>query len=155
MAAVVAALENLGFSVVDADELPEHKGKKREDLRIGDGDWVALAEVKGMAGAARSNALIQVTNAAAHFASTQGHRPSALWYVVNAYLNDDPAQRPTVLAGRDDDIAMFGDAHHGLVIDTRELFALRQAVMLGTLSPAQARAQLKESTGLFQHSLSV
>lgn len=150
VAAVAETFESLGFSVVDADELPEHKGKKREDLRVSDGAWVAVTEVKGMTGAARSNALMQVTNAAAQFATTQGRRPDALWYVVNAYRDDDPAQRPVVLSGRDEDVAMFGDMHHGLVIDTRELFALRQAVTLGTLSPEQARDQLQRTTGLFR-----
>ncbi|MEN0083166.1 MAG: hypothetical protein AAGC66_00225 [Leifsonia sp.] len=48
--AVHGAFEALGFSVLDADALPQHKGKKREDLRVSDKDWVSLVEVKGYSG---------------------------------------------------------------------------------------------------------
>lgn len=145
--AVQEAFESLGFEVVQADELPQHQGKKREDLRVSDGAWVALVEVKGYKGAAKSNDLLQLTSAGTTFAAAQGREPEALWYVPNVYRESDPAQRPIALAGRDEDVAAFGENHHPCVIDARELFALRQRTALGQLTQDVARDVLKRTTG--------
>ncbi|SDL21913.1 hypothetical protein [Microbacterium azadirachtae] len=149
VAAVKTALEGFGFAVVDADALPQHKGKKREDLRVSDGDWVALVEVKGYAGAAKSNDLQQLAAAAAAYAATGGRVPDALWYIVNGFRNENPAQRPRALDNRDDDLAGFAENHGGGLIDTRDLFILRQSVALGDMSHEDARAVLKATTGRF------
>lgn len=145
-AAVADALRILGFTVVDADALPERTGKKREDLQVRDGDWVALVEVKGYRGAAKSNDLQQVAAAGTQYALSTGSASNALWYVPNAFREVDPAQRETALANRDEDLAAFGEHHHGCLIDTRDLFTLRQRVALGELEPDVARESLKKAT---------
>lgn len=149
VASVKAALELLGFTVISSDELPEHKGKKREDLRVSDGDWTALVEVKGYGGAAKSNDLLQFPGAIATYAAAAGRSPDALWYVVNVYREDDPAQREDPLSGRKEDLVSFGE-QHGCVIDTRELFALRQRVAATSTSAREARDQLKRSIGRYR-----
>ena len=149
VAAVRTAFEFLGFAVLDADALPEHKGAKREDLRVNDGDWTALVEVKGYGGAAKSNDLGQVTRAAVIYAMSEQKEPDALWYVPNADRSTAPSSRGVALAGREDDLAAFADNHHGLLIDTRDLFALRQRVANGTTSPEEARQELKSATGRY------
>lgn len=146
VAAVADALRMLGFSVVDADALPERTGKKREDLQVRDGNWVALVEVKGYRGAAKSNDLQQVTAAGTQYGLSTGSASNALWYVPNAFREVDPAQRETALANRDEDLAAFGEHHHGCLIDTRDLFTLRQRVALGELEPDVARESLKKAT---------
>lgn len=149
VAAVKTTLEVFEFSIQEPDEFPAHKGKKREDLRVVDGEWTCLVEVKGHVGAAKSNDLSQVTRASVVFAMSELRAPDALWYVPNGYRLTDPAQRPVALAGREDDISAFANDHDGCVIDTRELFALRQAVVGGFLSPVEARGLLKEGRGRF------
>lgn len=146
VAAVADALRTLGFTVVDADALPKRAGKKREDLQVRDGDWVALVEVKGFRGAAKSNDLQQVTAAGMQYVSASGSVPDALWYVTNSFREVDPAQRETALASRDEDLAAFSEHHHGCLIDTRDLFTLRQRVALGDLEPDLARESLKKAT---------
>jgi hypothetical protein len=149
VAAVTAALETLGFEVIDSDALPQHKAAKREDLRIKDGAWVALAEVKGYSGAAKSRDLMQIASARATYALEEQEFPEALWYIVNTYRGEDPGTRDEVLPGREDDIATFADDLAGLVIDSRALFALRQAVTTGTLTAEDARASLRTATGRY------
>jgi hypothetical protein len=99
--AVQDAFELIGFNVIDSDALPENKGKKREDLRVEHDGWTALVEVKGYTGAAKSNDLQQLNGAAVAYAASTGSQADALWYVVNAYRDSDPAQRETPLGSRD------------------------------------------------------
>lgn len=140
-------LQELGFEVVLADELPHHRGKKREDLRVSDGDWVALAEVKGYARAAKSNDLQQLTAASAAYAAHEHRLPDALWYIPNTYRETDPAQREPSLAGREEDVLGFADNHDGCILETPQLFEIRQRVALSKLSASDARALLKHSLG--------
>ncbi|WP_447647954.1 hypothetical protein [Microbacterium forte] len=147
--AVKEAFEYLGFFVLDADELPQHKAAKREDLRVSDGEWTALVEVKGYAGAAKSNDLSQVSRAAMAYAMNEQREPDALWYVPNIERETAPASRNTALVGRDDDLASFAENYHGALIDTRDLFAVRQRVVNGTTSPEEARQELKSATGRY------
>lgn len=147
--AVKEAFELMGFAVQDADELPQHKSAKREDLRVSDGEWTALVEVKGYAGAAKSNDLSQVTRAAVFYAISEGKAPDALWYVPNPERETAPASRNVALVGREDDLAAFADDHHGCLIDTRDLFVLRQRVVDGTTSAEDARQELKTATGRY------
>ncbi|GAA4153793.1 hypothetical protein GCM10022286_00620 [Gryllotalpicola daejeonensis] len=149
VAAVKGALEYLGFTVIDSDALPENKDKKQEDLRVIDDGWVALAEVKGYTGSAKSNDLHQVTRAATTFALIEQRTPDALWYIPNTQREIDPSQRETALAGRDDDLASFAKEHDGCLIDTRDLFALRQRVATGECTAEEARALLKDTRGRF------
>lgn len=145
--AVRESLEALGFTVIDADSLPQHKGKKCEDLRVSDADWVALVEVKGYTRAARSNDLMQVGGAATAYAAETGATPDATWYIPNGYRGDNPGQRPDALEGREDDVHAFAENLDGCIIDTRDLFKLRQLVGVGSLQASQARILLKEARG--------
>lgn len=149
VSAVKEALETLGFAVLDSDELPQHKGAKREDLRVTDGEWTALAEVKGYTGAAKSNDLTQVTRAAVAYAMTEQREPDALWYIPNPERTTDPAQRALALVAREDDLTAFGRNHQGCLIDTRDLFALRQRVATGIITAHNARRELKRASGRY------
>lgn len=147
--AVQDALELIGFNVIDSDSLPENKGKKREDLRAQHDGWTTLVEVKGYTGAAKSNDLQQLNGAAAAYAAATGSQADALWYVVNAYRKSDPAQRETPLGSREDDLATFAEYSSGSLIDTRELFALRQLVSTDQMSKDDARALLMSAGSRF------
>ncbi|VXB04275.1 hypothetical protein PLANTIT3_110016 [Plantibacter sp. T3] len=147
---VLGVLVDLGFEVVDADQLPQHKGKKREDLRISDGDWTAVAEVKGYTGAAKSNDLMQVQQAMMTYTATEGKLPDAGWYIINAHREMDPSQRPEPLSQRPDDVALFANNSEGSVLDVRELFRLGRAVTSAQLSADSARAMLRQNRGYFR-----
>ena len=147
--AVHDALELIGFDVIDSDALPQNKGKKREDLRVKHEGWTALVEVKGYAGAAKSNDLQQLNGAAVAYAASTGSQADALWYVVNAYRDADPAQRETALGSREDDLATFAEYSSGSLIDTRELFVLRQLVATNQMSKEAARAALMSAGARF------
>lgn len=147
--AVQNALELIGFDVIDSDALPQNKGKKREDLRVEHEGWTALVEVKGYAGAAKSNDLQQLNGAAVAYAASTGSQADALWYVVNAYREADPAQRETPLGSREEDLDTFAEYSSGSLIDTRELFALRQLVATGQMSKEDARAALMSAGARF------
>ena len=143
-------LEELGFTVVDSDSLPEHKGLKREDLRVMHAGWTALVEVKGYTKTAKSRDLLQTGSVVASYAATEGRPPNALWYVPNTERLTAPGQRVQVLRGRDEDVETFRESFNGCVVDTRELFALRQQVALGSMQKDQARQALKDAAGRFQ-----
>ncbi|MEV7621123.1 hypothetical protein AB0N59_13405 [Microbacterium sp. NPDC089321] len=147
--AVRDALELIGFDVIDSDALPQNKGKKREDLRVKHEGWTALVEVKGYAGATKSNDLQQLNGAAVAYAASTGSQADALWYVVNAYRETDPAQRETALGSREDDLATFAEYSSGSLIDTRDLFALRQLVATDQMSKEAARAALMSAGARF------
>ena len=149
VASVKEVFEGFGFEVVDSDALPQNKSKKREDLRVSDGDWIALVEVKGYGGGAKSNDLQQVTGASTAFAASEGRAPDSLWYVVNAFREDDPGQRSVALVSRDDDLTSFAENHNGCLIDTRELFRMRQLVSAGQLSTDEARGELKAASARY------
>jgi hypothetical protein len=149
VAEVAGAFRSLGFTIIDADDLPQHKGMKREDLRIIDSKWVALAEVKGYSGAAKSNDLLQVSGAVRPFMLAEKRAPDAVWYIVNAYRWVDPSQRPVALTERNADVSTFGEMHDGTVIDTRDLFRLCRSVEMGDLSQQQARDKLKNASPRF------
>jgi len=145
--AVNVALQELGFRVVSADVLPEHKGSKREDLRVFDGDWVSLVEVKGYSAAAKSNDLFQAANAVPPYVLREQRMPDAIWYVVNAYRASDPSQRPAALGAREEDLATFGEVNKGCLMDTRDLFRIHQRVTLELLSKDEARHLLRSARG--------
>jgi hypothetical protein len=147
--AVNESLQLFGFHVIDSDSLPQHKGRKREDLRVSDGGWTTLVEVKGYGGAAKSNDLQQLTAASTAFAAAEQKIPDALWYVVNIHRFIDPEQREIALPAREQDLAAFAENHSGALIDTRELFTLRQLVAAQEISPTEARSRLKSSASRF------
>lgn len=147
---VVAALEELGFTVQDADDLPENASEKQEDLRITDGQWTCLAEVKGYEKrGAKSNDLLQVGKAVEAYILREGKRPDARWYVVNQMFCRPPGERPKALAGSTS-LGTFAE-QGGLVVDTRDLFRIREAVRRGEVAAGTARDLLREPTGVFEY----
>jgi hypothetical protein len=113
---------------------------------LSDADCTALVKVKGYSGAAKSNDLDQIKRVASSFAREEGRDPNALWYVPNLRRDIDPGQRSLALEGREDDLTSFADLFQGCLIDTRDLFALRQQAALERLSAVDAREQLKRAS---------
>lgn len=148
--AVQALLNDLGFAVQDMD-LVHPEGDRREDLRIGDeGDYEAIAEVRGYGRGAQSNDLLRLGRFAGLYQQETGKRPSAQWYIVNEFLKDDPGTRPSrPLASKPDDVREFGE-NPGIVISTVALYRLWQRVAVGSMSKEEARQQLKECRGYFE-----
>lgn len=147
---VAAALRELGFEVTDADSLEQHRAAKQEDLRVADGGWVCLAEVKGYARrGAKAGDLLQLGKAVEQFVLRERQLPDARWYVVNAPFDTPPGLRPRPLAGSPD-LEVFAEAG-GLIIDTRDLFRLREAVRGGDLDAEGARRRLREATGVLEY----
>lgn len=142
---VAIALRDLGFVVEDADEEHAKKGDLLEDLRVLDGEdpeWVALVEVRGYAGGAKLSDLQRIARFVARFAAANGKLPSAAWYVVNQLLGADPGKRPAPLSSNPDEVETFTE-DGGLVVDTADLFVLRERVRRSEIPAADARAQLK------------
>ncbi|MEO9322089.1 hypothetical protein ABFT23_01280 [Nocardioides sp. C4-1] len=143
---VRAALADLGFGVTDADEEHAKKGDLLEDLRVADPDdpgWLALAEVRGYGGGAKVSDLMRIDRFVLRYALAEGKPPSARWYVVNQLLNSDPGTRQAPLTSNPEEVAAFAESG-GMVLDTRDLFRLREAVLRGDVDPGDARARLKQ-----------
>ena len=148
--AVVVALEQLGFDVIQSDEvLPA--GQKREDLLVQDGTWVSVTEVKGYEkGNAKQNDLLPLGSAVESYVLRTRQTPSARWYIVNQSYRTPPDARPRPLAGAGDTVEKFS-MQQGLVIDTRDLFFLSRAVSTGQISAIDARQLLREARGVFDY----
>jgi hypothetical protein len=147
-AAVLAALTEFGFLVVDADAEAD-EGDHLEDLRVTDPDapgWIALVEVKGYSKGAKTEALTQFLRFQKRHQQRTGRVADAEWYVVNQFRGRDPATRQLVLNGKDADVEAFGSGG-GLVLDTVELFRLRSDVRGGKRTAAEARNALRTATG--------
>lgn len=152
--AVGNSLHALGFTVTKMDEiLPA--GDKREDLRIMQPDvqnWECIAEVRGYGRGAQLNDLLRIQGrfAPRYAAEKGGQLPSRRWYIVNAFLNRDPAMRDLPLQSNPAEVAQFAD-DDGLILDTRDLLRLHLAVMAGVVTPEDARRQLSTATGRFTY----
>lgn len=153
VSAVTAALERIGFTVVDSDAIAEaNNTAKREDLRISlpaEPSWIALAEVKGYSkGGAKSGDLRQLAKAVGFFTSKTDRAPDAQWYIVNAQFAKSPDERPIPLAANAEDVDDFaGDA--GAVIDTRQIFLLLKSVVSGAMTEAMAQQSLTKARGIY------
>ncbi len=154
-AAVLDAFTQLGFVVQDLDEERDRAGLARvEDLNLTCPDQPQvriLAEVKGYAGGAKGGDLIQIGHHAVRYTQHQGVPPDLSWYVINQFINKDPDLRPPPLASAAEDVAAFADGG-GLIIDTRELFQLAEAVSGGRVAAKAARASLLAQCGTFSGS---
>ncbi|SCL41045.1 hypothetical protein [Micromonospora aurantiaca (nom. illeg.)] len=150
VAEVKATLEQIGFEVTDSDRLPANASEKLEDLRASVDHWVALVEVKGYGGrrTAKTSDLLQIGRAATRYAVTEHRAPDAQWYVVNQQAGSNPALRPRPLVSNRADVETF-QRDGGLVIDTVDLFRLREAVRRGSVAPEAALELLRKSTGVF------
>ena len=149
VAKVAEVLEGFGFAVTNADDLPEHQAAKKEDLRIQEGEWVAVIEVKGYSRGAKAEGIAQVERAARSYLRNNGHDPDALWYVVNAHRSDNPGTRPLPLQSDPGAVEGFATESNGLVIDTRDLFRLWRRVADGQMDKDEARALLRGAHGRF------
>ncbi len=153
--AVVLAFTDLGFDVQDLDEERDRSGLARvEDLNLTCPDQPEvriLAEVKGYAKGAKAGDLIQIGHHAVRYTQRQGVPPDRSWYVINQFIDRDPDLRPAPLAGAVEDVAAFADGG-GLIIDTRELFQLAEAVSGGRVAAEAARAALLAQRGVFSGS---
>jgi hypothetical protein len=152
VAEVQKALEDIGFEVQDVDAEQAPKGILLEDLRVeepDDTDWISLAEVRGYGTGAKASDLQRIGRFVEHYIRTEQRAPSARWYIVNHNLDSDPAARPPVLAGSKEDVAIFAEAG-GLVIDTRVLFVIRDAVRSGAVEPEVARQWLCKARGIMK-----
>ena len=149
---VHAALSDLGFNVVDSDELRTAEGSElREDLEVhDDSGWVAIAEVRGYSRGAKTSDFQRLARAARGFEKRNGCEPNRRWYVVNHNLTKAPVERRAVLAGSESDIEEF-KIDQGCVIDTRDLFRLREIVNLGKLGRGEAQQSLRDALGVFTH----
>jgi hypothetical protein len=147
--AVADALSELGFQVDNVDKALAPGQARKEDLRVKDGEWIALCEVKGYTKGAKLGDISKLQNYATLFAVETGSPPSGIWYAVNAYRDSDPTGRPALLPGADEYIEVFAEVG-GLAIDTRDLFLLLKAIETGALDRQSARAGLKASVGRYQ-----
>ncbi|WP_440714213.1 hypothetical protein [Gordonia sp. FQ] len=147
---VATAFERLGFSVTNMDDAGTRE--KREDLRVEEGDWLALVEVKGYAKGASPRDLHQLHRFAGLFVQeTKGERQQdSLWYVCNQFRERDPRHRREILRGQDDDVNGFADSR-GLVIDTRALYRLIRDVDAGKRQADEARQLLFAGVGRFSY----
>lgn len=146
--AVAQALAELGFEVEDMDKVhPEND--RREDLRVRDPrdpEWVALVEVRGYKGGAQLNDLLRIQRFQNRYTSEmKGVAATRLWYVVNQFIERDPAKRPQVLNGNADELQTFSDAG-GLAFDTRDLFSAWRDVRSGAC-PARTILETMKGTG--------
>ncbi len=147
---VQACLEELGFIVVNVDREITSEGDRLEDLRVKDpdnSDWIALAEVRGYRRGAQLNDLLRIGRFVARYVGETGKMPTASWYIVNHTLAQDPATRPSPLAGNPNEVDTFADGG-GLIVDSRFLFRIRMDVRSGRVQPRQARDRLIASTGV-------
>ncbi|MFP3880935.1 MAG: hypothetical protein ACLFRT_12730 [Actinomycetota bacterium] len=152
VAVVAETFEKLSFEVINMDGVyPE--GSRREDLQVrnpDDPDFVALVEVRGYKGGAQANDLMRLMKFSGMYTEDETQPPSALWYVVNHFLEAPPDQRPKALEANDDEVASFANHWKGLVIDTCDLFRLLDRHQSGSLTADEARNQLMLSTGKFE-----
>ncbi len=147
--AVIRALRELGFGVVDAD-VDASPGDNLEDLQITDADepgWLVLAEVKGYTKGASTTAIQQLARFTTRYVLRTGQAPSGEWYIANQFRNHEPPTRQRILNGKDEDVRAFGE-NGGLVLDTQVLFQTLDLVRAGAVTADEARSHLRSSLGI-------
>lgn len=148
--AVVGALQELGFRVVEMD-LQQREGDKLEDLqiRVDAEEWIAISEVRGYKKGAKLSDLGRLQGRfKGRFIKENGREPNAMWHFVNHFIDEDPDAREAALRSNPDDVEVFAE-DGGLIIETPELFKLLQAVRTGALTAEDARASLRGVSGRY------
>jgi hypothetical protein len=148
--AVTECLVDLGFSATNMDDVYP-AGDRREDLQVTAREvpeWVALVEVRSYRRGAQSDDLQRIGRFSKRYLRDNGREADALWYVVNQFNEDNPAQRPPVLASKEPELAEFAN-DDGVAIDTTHLFRLWMAVKSGRLTAEEARSRLMQAGGRF------
>jgi hypothetical protein len=155
---VQQCLEALGFDAVHQDPLNE-EGDKLEDLRVTakeEPGWIALAEVKGNKGGTKLN---DFQKAAIRFVKRyiqdNGEPPAAMWFIANPSIGRSPEEREAPLRSNPDDVKIHAEENNALVIDTADLLEAWMAVQSGTVSAADIRRSLMESTGYWTFTLDI
>lgn len=143
--AVQHALTEFGFTVVDLDEQLSPGEPRMGDLSVSDGDWTAIAEIKGYTKGAKSNDLLTVGRHRRVY-EKKNRDVQRMWYIANSFRLDDPSSRPQILDGADEHTEDFA-RDDGLAIDTRDLFDLLKQIESGQLEATSAREALKSQTG--------
>ena len=85
------------------------------------------------------------------FVEREGHRPSAVWYIVNQFAGRDPSVREPVLSSQPAELEEWARGSGGLEINAAELCQLVVAVEAGHLSPVEGRQRLAASCLLQLH----
>jgi hypothetical protein len=143
-------LSDLGFSVTNMDKVYP-KGDRREDLQVTSDvpDWIALVEVRGYRGRGASvRDLMRIQRFHMRYVQDSGRVPSALWYVTNQFVGNDPETRPPILATNRPELVEFAKGG-GLATDTADLFRLWMAVREQRLTAEEARSRLMQTRGRF------
>lgn len=150
--AVAHALADLGFTTTDEDAERDGGGMARaHDLNVVNPDRpaeVIIVEVKGTA----RGALMQAQQHILRYTARHRQQPDRCWLIINHLHNRPPDERPLLLQGANDDIAVFAQAG-GVLIDTKDLFHLVKRVTGGTLTSEKARAILTTRVGRLDASL--
>ncbi|WP_205873460.1 hypothetical protein [Mycobacterium camsae] len=146
--AVANSLRQLGFDVEDRDARGARQ--KMEDLRIRDGGWTAIGEVKGYTGGGSTTDLLKLSRFTQAYQQEVGRFPDAQWYIVNQFRERDPSTRRQLLWGQDEDVEAFAE-NDGLVIDTRSLFHIARDHAEGRIDADTARALLIQARGRFEY----
>ena len=150
--AVADAFRLLGFVVREMDTV-HRPGDRREDLRLTDSDsprWECLVEVKGYTRGAAVTDLARLHRWSARYAVDEHRPPDALWHVVNHFRKTDPETRTTALPN-DDELVEFG-SDGGLLVDTRQLFAVLKQVAAGALTSQEVRRRMRTQRGRWDES---
>lgn len=148
--AVSRALVEIGFDVERSDGTAV-PGDRLQDLLVRDPahvGWVALVEVKGYTGGAKTAGITQLLRFQARYTVANGRSADALWYIPNQFLARDPGERPLVLSSAEEDVNIFAE-DGGLVIDTLGLFRLLIRVRRHDMTAQTARDALRAQTGQF------
>lgn len=133
-------LEFLGFGVVDRD-LQIKTGKKREDLIISDGEWNALAEVRGTR---RENPPEHFySDLLKHLWKTKGTGPSKGLLIVNYDSSKHPFRR-TEIYKDSPELLKDEDGVVG-VLSTVELYKIAMAVKRRKMKKENARNKIKKT----------
>jgi hypothetical protein len=150
---VIRSLERMGFIVQNRDDV-NPPNDRLEDLWVTDDDdpsWIALVEVRSYAKGAQVSDLLRLSGRFANrFLQGQQRLPSRLWYVVNHFTNEDPSGRPQPLDTNPREVETFA-SDGGLVIGTKSLFLLVREIETGAVNESDARARLREHTGVFDY----
>jgi hypothetical protein len=146
---VIACLTDLGFDVIDVDKEVAQPGDLREDIRVtaeDTPDWIAIGEIRGYGRGAQLNDLLRLGRFVVRFVRDEGKEPNAIWYVVNHFRETDPTTRPAPLEANQAEVDTFAESG-GVVIDTRDLFRLRNLVATGLITTEAARRSLQQARG--------
>jgi hypothetical protein len=150
---VQRCLEEFGFQVQYMDDVWK-AGDRLEDLRVrlpADPDWIAIAEVRGYKnGAAMSDLVRLIGRFRSRYLREVGTLPSCSWYIANAYIPKDPAERPPILHTNDAEVEAYGE-DDTLIVSTVSLYEMLMDHQRGFLTTEEARGRLRESRGRLKY----